>query len=69
MTERLSVNISDVSAQSLREIADRRGDSTTETVHRAIAVLKMWEDAESDGFQITLHRTDGTGLQRRLTLT
>jgi hypothetical protein len=53
-TERLSVNVSTVTAAALREVSAGRHSSVTETVRRAAAVLKMLEDEEREGFEIQL---------------
>jgi hypothetical protein len=52
--ERLSVNVSTVTASALREVSASRHSSVTETVRRAAAVLKMLEDEEREGFEIQL---------------
>jgi hypothetical protein len=67
MTERLSVNVSDVTAKSITEIMDMHGDSATETVRRAIALLVRVERAEEDGYVLELVNPK-TGDVRTLTL-
>ena len=54
---RLSVNLNAETAAALKELAERRGISLTETVRRAIAVLKFVEDEIQKGN--TVQSTDG----------
>lgn len=42
--ERLSVNVSALTAERVRRIAKKRDDNVTETIRRAVAVLAMLED-------------------------
>jgi hypothetical protein len=65
-TERLSVNVSPVTAAALREVSAGRHSSVTETVRRAAAVLKMLEDEEREGFELQLvnRKTGETRLVR-----
>jgi hypothetical protein len=55
MGERLSINVSDLTASSLRELSQRREATVTETVRRAVAVLKLLEDAELAGKELRFH--------------
>ena len=55
-TERLSVNISEATAQALRQLAAAKSTSITEVIRRAVAVLKILEDEQDLGAEIHLVR-------------
>ena len=44
MTQRLSVNINDETAQALNELAARRQTTVTEIIRRAVSMYKFVED-------------------------
>ncbi len=56
-TTRLSVNLNREAGEALKEIAERRGMSITETVRRAIGALKFVENEIQQGK--TIQTTDG----------
>ena len=58
--ERLSVNISPITAQALREIASAKATTVTEVIRRAVAVLKLLEDEQEKGNQVHLVDQDGS---------
>ncbi|GAA4453020.1 ribbon-helix-helix protein, CopG family [Phytohabitans houttuyneae] len=63
-SERLSVNISSTTAESLRELAARNQTSLTEIVRRAVAVLKLLDDEQRAGSELRLvNRKTGTRRQ------
>jgi predicted transcriptional regulator len=49
---RLSVNLNNETADALKEIAEERGISVTETVRRAISVYKYIEEELSQGHKV-----------------
>lgn len=51
---RLSVNINQETADALKDIAARRGESITETIRRATAILKLVEDEVAAGTKVVL---------------
>jgi predicted transcriptional regulator len=55
---RLNINVSDETAQLLRQMADRGDTSVTEIVRRAVAVYKYFEDAASEGKDVRIVGTD-----------
>jgi predicted DNA-binding helix-hairpin-helix protein len=57
-TERLSVNVSTTTAQTLRELAENKSTTVTEVVRRAVAVLKLLEDEQGEGTQVQLVSKD-----------
>ncbi|HEV7826175.1 MAG TPA: hypothetical protein VGP02_14845 [Mycobacteriales bacterium] len=65
-SERLSVNVSPVTAAALREVSASKHSTVTETVRRAAAVLKMLEDEQREGFELQLvnRKTGETRLVR-----
>lgn len=54
MTQRLSVNINDETAAALQDLAQRRNTTVTETVRRAVSVLKFVEDETARGCVIQM---------------
>jgi len=58
MTERLSINVSHTTAQTLRELAQAKATTVTDVIRRAVAVLKLLEDAQSDGVELHLVRRE-----------
>lgn len=46
---RLAVNLSQVSAEELRAIAEQRGTTITEAIRRCIAVHKFFTDEMNEG--------------------
>jgi hypothetical protein len=62
-TARLSVNLTHDTMATLRWIADRRGASVTETVRRAIAVLKFVEDEVDKGNKLAIVETSADNTQ------
>lgn len=44
MTQRLSVNINDETAEALKELASRRQTTVTEIIRRAVSMYKFVED-------------------------
>lgn len=54
-SERLSVNVSASAMAALRELSVRKGTSITEMVRRAIALLKIVEDAEQQGLEVQVY--------------
>lgn len=61
---RLSVNLAADVADVLRALARRRGLSLTETIRRAIAVLKFVEEEVERGNKLAVVETDADGRQR-----
>ncbi|GAA3570066.1 hypothetical protein [Kribbella ginsengisoli] len=61
---RLSINLAADVADVLRLLAARRGLSLTETVRRAIAVLKFVEDEVERGNKLAIVETGDGGRQR-----
>ncbi|MFI5710215.1 ribbon-helix-helix protein, CopG family [Kribbella sp. NPDC051620] len=61
---RLSVNLAADVADVLRSLAGRRGLSLTETIRRAIAVLKFVEDEVEQGNKLAVVETGADGRQR-----
>jgi predicted DNA-binding helix-hairpin-helix protein len=55
-TERLSVNVSTATAEALREMAESKTTTVTEVIRRAVAVLKLLEDAQQEGATVQLVR-------------
>jgi hypothetical protein len=55
-TERLSVNVSHLTAQTLRDLAEARSTTVTEVIRRAVAALKLLEDAWDEGAELQLVR-------------
>lgn len=49
---KLTVNINDETADALRDLSRFRSTSITETVRRAVAVLKFIEDQQRSGKEI-----------------
>jgi len=66
-TERLSVNITQATADALRELATRKGMTLTEVVRRAVTVLKLLEDEQLKGTEVQLY-SPGSESVRTLTL-
>jgi hypothetical protein len=54
-SERLSINLSSSAMTALRELSLRKGTSVTEMVRRAIALLKLVEDAEQEGQEVQVY--------------
>jgi hypothetical protein len=61
---RLSVNLAADAMDALRWLASRRGLSLTETIRRAISVLKFIEDELDKGNTLAIVETDSDGKQR-----
>lgn len=61
---RLSVNLAADAMDALRWLAGRRGLSLTETIRRAISVLKFIEDELDKGNTLAIVETDREGKQR-----
>lgn len=61
---RLSVNLAADVADVLRTLAGKRGLSLTETIRRAIAVLKFVEEEVERGNKLAIVETDSGGRQR-----
>ena len=61
-TTRLSVNVPVSTMALLRRVAQERGTSITDVVRRAIALLKLIDDAEKDGLELQVYnpKTDRT---------
>ena len=59
---RLSVNVPMTTMALLRRVAHERGTSITDVVRRAIALLKLIDDAEKDGLEVQVYnpKTDRT---------
>jgi hypothetical protein len=57
---RLSVNLSQETAQTLRGLIGRKGLSITEGIRRAIAVWKFVEDETSKGNQLAVIERDNS---------
>lgn len=51
---RLSINVNKETIAALQDIAAKRGQSVTETVRRATAVLKLLEDETAAGSKVIL---------------
>lgn len=49
MSQRLSVNINDECVAALTDLRDRRGETITEVIRRAISVYKFIEDEVAQG--------------------
>lgn len=58
VTERLSINVSHMTAQALRDLSQAKSTTITEVIRRAVAVLKVLEDAQNDGAELHLVRPD-----------
>ncbi|TCC43446.1 ribbon-helix-helix protein, CopG family [Kribbella sindirgiensis] len=61
---RLSVNLAADAMDTLRWLANRRGLSLTETIRRAITVLKFIEDEVDKGNKLAVVETDANGQER-----
>jgi hypothetical protein len=57
--QRLSVNINDECAETLRTITAARGITTTEAVRRAVGLLGFAEDARRAGSQLIVKDRQG----------
>ena len=53
-TERLNINIHETTAQALQDMSRAKGITVTETVRRAVALLKLLEDQTARGIEIQL---------------
>ncbi|MEU4390162.1 hypothetical protein [Kribbella sp. NPDC023855] len=60
---RLSVNLAHDTMEVLRWLASRRAASVTETIRRAISVLKFVEDEVAKGNKLAVVETDENGEQ------
>jgi len=49
MTTRLSVNVTDETAQTLRDLAKRNETSVTDIVRRAVSVYKLVDEETREG--------------------
>lgn len=58
---RLSVNLTGDTMAALKELADRRGSTVSETIRRAIAVLKYFDDQVERGSEIAVIEDMGDG--------
>jgi predicted transcriptional regulator len=58
---RLSVNLAHDTMEVLRWLASRRAASVTETIRRAISVLKFVEDEVAKGNKLAVVETDEDG--------
>jgi predicted DNA-binding helix-hairpin-helix protein len=63
-TERLSVNVSQTTAKTLRELANAKSTTVTEIIRQAVAVLKLLEDEQREGAEIQLIRKSDDMVQR-----
>lgn len=54
MSTRLSVNISNDTARTLRELAEKNETSVTDIIRRAVSVYKLVEDNADDGKTLQL---------------
>lgn len=61
--ERLSVNVSPITAEIIRGVSEKRRESVTETIRRAVAVLKWVEDASLAG-DVLIVKNERTGESR-----
>jgi hypothetical protein len=61
---RLSVNLAHDTMEVLRWLASRRAASVTETIRRAISVLKFVEDEVAKGNKLAVVETAENGEQR-----
>lgn len=64
MTKRLNLNISDITAAQLDEIAKADGVTATEVVRRAILTQRFLRNEQKAGREILLEDTEG--VQRRV---
>ena len=55
-TERLSVNVTHLTGQTIRALAEARDVTITEVIRRAVAVLKLLEDEQARGTELQLVR-------------
>lgn len=60
---RLNVNLNKETAAALKELAERQDVSLTETIRRAIAVLKFVSDQQISGRKIQAMNQDGSDKQ------
>ncbi len=56
---RLSINVNPETATAIRAISLNRGESATETVRRAVAVLDLVERETAAGTRVELHGAAG----------
>lgn len=61
--EKLTVNLTDTNAKAMRTAAERRGDTLTDTVNRALAVYETVTALEADGGVLHVQMPDGTDLR------
>lgn len=61
--EQLVVNLTEASAKAMRKAAERRGDSLTDTVNRALAVYETVTALEADGAVLHAQMPDGADLR------
>ena len=64
--ERLSVNVSAATSQTLRQLAAAKGTTITEVIRQSVAVLKVLEDEQAEGAQVHLVRPDGPPMRLRI---
>lgn len=60
---RLTVNLNQPTAEALKDLAANKGISYTETIRRAIAILKYLDDQTGEGRMI--HIMDGDGRNKK----
>ena len=65
---RLNVNLNKETAAALKELTEEHGISLTETIRRAIAVLKFVSDEQGKGRKIQTMNDDGTDKQELVVL-
>ena len=58
MSQRLSVNVNDETAQALSDYANKRGVTVTEAVRRAVSMQKFFEDVWLDGHDVFIRKGD-----------
>jgi len=56
---RLHVNLNQETAAALKQLAANNGDSLTETVRRAVAVLKFVKDENENGRDVIVMNKNG----------
>ena len=64
--ERLSVNVSPATSQTLRELAAAKGTTITEVIRQSVAVLKVLEEEQADGAQVHLVRPGASPMRLRI---
>ncbi|MCA2213009.1 hypothetical protein [Jidongwangia harbinensis] len=64
--DRLSINVSPITSQTLRELAAAKGTTITEVIRQSVAVLKVLEEEQAEGAQVHLVRPGATPMRLRL---